>query len=352
MHLSHINSLRGIAILMVILVHVSQLFGFKTSFERELFDYGKMGVQLFFIASAYTLCLSSHYREKEDNHILKFYIRRYFRIFPIYYLGIVIYYLLNFYLKNPDDYTLKNILSNVFFIHGLIPSANNTIVPGGWSIGAEMLFYLFFPFLFNFLSSGKSLLKGIIIILVAQFIIFYFQRKPNFNYDFFYFNILNQISVFVIGILFFLNKKYFSNIKFASTIFILLTASAMFISANNDLFKFKGFRYAFRIIPMISALSFCFLFVIAENSKIINNTVFQKIGINSYSIYIIHFILPFFILPKMEGYGLFILIYLLVVSSSYLISIILNKYVEKPFIKLGNKIIKSISSKEIRNFSS
>ncbi|WP_418124231.1 acyltransferase family protein [Chryseobacterium sp. PTM-20240506] len=334
--------MRGIAILMVILVHVSQLFNFTSSFEREIFDYGKMGVQLFFIASAYTLCLSSHFREKEEKHVLKFYIRRYFRIFPIYYLGIIIYYLLNLYFKDPDNYTIKNILANVFFFHGLVPSANNTIVPGGWSIGTEMLFYLIFPFLFKFLSSGKSLLKGFFLIVIAQLVIFYFQRKPNFNYEFFYFNILNQLSVFVIGIFFFLHKKYLTNSRNSVIIFLLFTSFGILISGNQELFKFGGYRYAFRIIPIISAISFCALFVIAEEFKIINNIVFQKIGINSYSIYIIHFILPFFVLPKMEGYLMFTLIYGLVVGSSYLISIILNKYIEKPFIQLGNRIIKKV----------
>ncbi|MET3535204.1 peptidoglycan/LPS O-acetylase OafA/YrhL [Chryseobacterium limigenitum] len=328
---------------MVILVHASQLFSFNTVFENELFAYGKMGVQLFFIASAYTLCLSSHYREKEEKHILKFYIRRYFRIFPIYYLGIIIYFSLNYFFKTTEYYTVKNIFSNIFFIHGLVPSANNTIVPGGWSIGVEMLFYLFFPFLFDFLSSGKSILKGIGIILISQIVLFYFQRKPNFDISFYNFNILNQISVFIIGILFFLNKKYFANLKLLSIIvFILLTILAIYISANNNDYKYKGFRYAFRIIPMISALSFCFLFIVVENSRFINNAVLQKIGINSYSIYIIHFVPAFYFLPKMNGYFNFILAYLFIIGVSYFVSILLNKYIEKPFVKFGSKLINKI----------
>ncbi|MCT2563937.1 acyltransferase family protein [Chryseobacterium herbae] len=342
MHFSHINSLRGIAILMVVLVHTSQLFTFNTRVEEVIFDYGKMGVQLFFIASAYTLCLSEDSRKKEGQHLIKFYIRRFFRIFPIYYLGIILYFILNYYSGTYGAYTFKNVLSNLFFIHGLIPSANNSIVPGGWSIGTEMLFYLIFPFLFRFLKSGNSFIKGAIIIFVAELVIFYFQRKPSFNYEFFYFNILNQISVFVIGIFFFLHKKYLTNERNAIIIFVIFTAIALFVSGNQDLFKIKGYRYAFRILPIISAISFCSLFVIAESFNIVNNIVFQKIGINSYSIYIIHFVLPFFILPKMEGYVNFIMAYVIIVTSSYVISKLLNTYVEKPFISLGNRIIKSI----------
>ena len=348
MQLSHINSLRGIAILMVILVHTSQLFSFSSDLETSIFNYGKMGVQLFFIASAYTLCLSNSYRNKEDKHILKFYIRRYFRIFPIYYLGIVGYYLLNLFTSgNIENYTFKNVISNFIFIHGLVPSANNTIVPGGWSIGTEMLFYLIFPFLFNFLSSGKSFLKGAIIILLSQLIIFWFQRKGGFNYEFFNFNILNQISVFIIGILFFLNKSKIKVSNLLATIlFFSLTITSIYISGQESYYKFS-----FKIVPIISAISFCLLFILAENSKVLNNTFLQKVGINSYSIYIVHFVLPFFILPKMQGYLTFILTYFLVVGSSYFISYALNKFIEKPFIKLGNKLINGIASKKIKAYS-
>ncbi|GAB0157529.1 acyltransferase [Chryseobacterium sp. Alg-005] len=339
MHFSHINSLRGIAILMVILVHTTQLFNFNPILINHIFAYGKMGVQLFFIASAYTLCLSSHFRENEKKHITKFYIRRYFRIFPIYYLGILIYYLLNAYISgNTENYTFKNIVSNILFIHGLVPSANNNIVPGGWSIGTEMLFYAVFPFLFSFLSSGRSFLKGGFIILISQAILFYFQRKSNFNYEFFYFNILNQISVFLIGILFFLNKEKIKINKYLSGLFfIVFTILSIYISGKEEYYKFS-----FKIVPVLSAVSFCFLFIVAENSKIVNNIVFQKIGVNSYSIYIIHFILPFYFLPKMNGYIDLFFAYLLIVTSSYMVSKILNKFIEKPFIKAGNILINKI----------
>lgn len=107
MKLSYLNSTRGIAILMVILVHVSTLYNGQVvgSFLKIFFYYGQMGVQLFFVASAYTLCLSFDNRKVEKNNLINFYIRRYFRIFPIYYLGIVIYFILNFYIKNIDNYS-------------------------------------------------------------------------------------------------------------------------------------------------------------------------------------------------------------------------------------------------------
>ncbi len=335
MQLSNINSLRGIAILMVIMVHVSQLFKFSTKFEMLFFDYGKMGVQLFFIASAYTLCLSDDNRKKEEKHLLKFYIRRYFRIFPIYYLGIILYFALNYYQGSASSYTLKNVMSNVLFTHGLVPSANNSIVPGGWSIGAEMLFYLIFPFLFKFLKYGYRIIKAAILIIIGQTLVFLGTKKLGWPIDFSYFCIFNQLSVFVTGILFYIYRNKFNNLPIAITGFIIFT-TVTFSLAYFDIAN------SYKIIPFSSALSFCCLFVISTKTLLINNKLFQEIGINSYSIYVVHFILPFFVLPKMNGYPMFIGSFILVVLCSYLISVFLNKVIERPFIEVGKQIIKIV----------
>lgn len=341
MHLSHINSLRGIAILMVIVVHTSQLFNFNSKLITGVLDYGKMGVQLFFIASAYTLCLSYSDRNDEIKPVLKFYFRRYFRIFPIYYLGIGIYFILNYLFKDTSAYTLKNIFANIFFIHGFIPSANNSIVPGGWSIGVEMIFYLFFPFLFNYIKQGNSIIKGISIILLSQFSLYIIQKTTQVSLEFYYFNILNQLSVFIIGILFFLKRRKDYNIYFAVIGFLAFTFLGLYTSFNENLFKFRNYYFALRLTPFLAAFSFCFLFIIIEKISLLNNIILQKIGINSYSIYIVHFVFAFYLLPNVNNdYG-FILTYIFITIASYIIAIVLNKYIEKPFIKIGGSIIKS-----------
>ena len=42
---------------------------------------------------------------------------------------------------------ISNIVANILFIYTWIPSANNSVVPGGWSIGVEMCFYVLVPFI-------------------------------------------------------------------------------------------------------------------------------------------------------------------------------------------------------------
>jgi peptidoglycan/LPS O-acetylase OafA/YrhL len=94
--IEHIDSLRGVAILMVILVHTSQSITGNRMWVDIIAEYGQLCVQLFFVISAYTLCMSGKVRAEEKHATKIFYIKRFFRIAPHYYLGIVFYYFLLF----------------------------------------------------------------------------------------------------------------------------------------------------------------------------------------------------------------------------------------------------------------
>jgi peptidoglycan/LPS O-acetylase OafA/YrhL len=109
----YIDALRGIAILLVMIVHTSQ-YGEKSQneFFNSFFKFGAKGVQLFFLASAFTLFLSYNNRNREENkNVLRsFYIRRFFRIAPMYYIGIIFFSLFN---QNGFEEITTNNLWNV-----------------------------------------------------------------------------------------------------------------------------------------------------------------------------------------------------------------------------------------------
>ena len=93
MKLRYIDALRGIAILAVMMVHTSHhgANNYNDLF-RSMFNEGARGVQLFYLASAFTLFLSYNYRKEKENHVAgNFFIRRFFRIAPMYYIGIIYY---------------------------------------------------------------------------------------------------------------------------------------------------------------------------------------------------------------------------------------------------------------------
>jgi peptidoglycan/LPS O-acetylase OafA/YrhL len=87
--LDYIDAVRGVAVLLVILVHTLTFLdrGGLNSIFRIGVEQGRMGVQLFYMASAFTLFYSLAYRSKEESFSsVKFFIRRFFRIAPMFLL--------------------------------------------------------------------------------------------------------------------------------------------------------------------------------------------------------------------------------------------------------------------------
>lgn len=361
MKLKYIDSTRGIAILMVILVHTAQKIPDLDFLTSVISSYGQMGVQLFFVVSAYTLCLSSIRRDKESFPLLKFGIRRYFRIAPAYYLALIGYLILSVIFWRlesgefslPNRYTFPNILTNVFFIHGFYPPANNNIVPGGWSIGTEMAFYSIFPFLFSifrtkFSSSKKGVFAFIILgILLSQLVLalISFVGFEVSNNNFIYFNLINQLPVFLIGFgYFFLSQnrvfkfRWYSNLLF----FILFTLISIYLG-------YSGEEYYFSLIPIISGFSFIFLMELLKHYSILNPKVLIRIGQTSFSMYLIHFLfahsLTGFLIDKLtivNGTVSLLIFYVLSVIFTFHLSLICERFIEKPGIEFGKKIIQKL----------
>ena len=90
-HYQYLDALRGIAALLVLSVHMSML---SVLLNGRGFSIGAYGVQLFYILSALTLFLSSSKRfSSEERPIFKFFIRRFFRIAPLFYLTVIVAFL-------------------------------------------------------------------------------------------------------------------------------------------------------------------------------------------------------------------------------------------------------------------
>lgn len=149
-----IDALRGWAILGVMATHCGGAGKCETTpvWLDRLCGAGVYGVQLFFVASALTLFLSLKSRYPADRRpILAFWVRRIFRIAPLFLLGIPFYAALGQLGPKswaPDGIPYWAVALTAVFLHGWHPLSINTVVPGGWSIAVEMNFYVMTPFLF------------------------------------------------------------------------------------------------------------------------------------------------------------------------------------------------------------
>ena len=124
-----LDLLRGIAILLVVLVHCQEeSTGVVPGLSWFAKEYGGLGVQLFFIVSGYTMMLT--YGDRLDLAAARsFYLRRFFRIAPLFWIAIVFYLLVtrgrgitNF---APDGVGASDVLLTFFFLHSSSVTAYN-----------------------------------------------------------------------------------------------------------------------------------------------------------------------------------------------------------------------------------
>lgn len=351
---AYIDAVRAIAILMVIALHASQhVEGSSLVAKSALF--GQLGVQLFFVASALTLCLSAESRKDEPNGLRNFYIRRLFRIAPVYYLGIAFYSCWTILtlkyqigpLDSIDQFTAKNILANVFFVHGFVPTANNNIVPGGWSIGTEIAFYALFPLLFRAMarlkSPGLAAVCGTGLSLIAMPYAETMYGIVFQNDNFLYFNILTQINVFTVGM------AYYFVTRDGAKLWMRPELALLCFGFVTVMLSVQGY---FFWVPFFSAIAFVALTEVVKSApQSMLSPLLVPIGRASFSMYVGHFfvlsVLDFFVMKRIGlqrflGANITLLLFFVAsVGITWAIAQISYRWIEQPMIKLGARLVAS-----------
>ena len=179
MKLKYIDAIRGIAIVGVIIVHtgIYDLETYHVLFS-DFIGSGARGVQLFFMASALTIFLSFNRRNQYERYVNRnFFVRRLFRIAPMYYLGIAYYFWQNGHIENIGIQTIGKVLSQLLFVHGASPYWIDGLVPGGWSITVEMTFYVLVPVMVARIRNTEQAVRFTILSILLADILNYLLLK-------------------------------------------------------------------------------------------------------------------------------------------------------------------------------
>jgi peptidoglycan/LPS O-acetylase OafA/YrhL len=349
--LDYIDSLRGLAILAVLVLHSASLFQTNVQIKaiQNIIGSGEMGVQLFYIVSAFTLFLSLKNRfSRENNPIRNFFLRRFFRIAPLYYI-MIIYYLVEANFRISPG----TLISHITFLHGLHPYWINTFVGGAWSIADEVLFYLIVPFLFFHIKNIKqacNILLGSLVLRVVLYAILsrFNPVDPNATVFmswgmFLYCYLPNQLPVFLLGIVLYFLIMERQNLPVYSGKVILTVA----ILILGELASKWGNQHIFFSI----ALSLFIVGISKFRFKLFVNPVVRYIGKISYSMYLTHPViikwlgkinLLNFIENSLGNYCIRLMI---ITIATMLFSTITYYCIEQPFQSFGKKLLRYLERK-------
>jgi peptidoglycan/LPS O-acetylase OafA/YrhL len=146
----NLDVLRSVAVLLVVVDHSAKFFGAPPA---QLNLLGVTGVYLFFVHTSLVLMFSLERDQAKASHhfVAKFYLRRFFRIYPLSMFFVVLVTVLSIPAKNiagPFSIALQapdvgNILSNLALTMNL--TAHTPILGQLWSLPLEVQMYVLLP---------------------------------------------------------------------------------------------------------------------------------------------------------------------------------------------------------------
>ncbi len=369
-HLKGLNTLRFLAASLVLFDHARHhLNEMDISFAQNIpvLHKGLTAVNFFFTLSGFLISyLAFNELEKKGKINYKFfYIRRAFRIMPLYYLVFIVTFVL-------VGVVVPLVLGEhklgfppvqggaLFFL--MIPNLVNAIWQTSvgslnilWSIGVEEQFYLLFPLIIFFIKSKTRRLLRISVLAFLYLLLYWLVQLNVFNLSNVMVAFLGTLKFhyMLVGICFavvchkYLQNKentnnglvWFINNKMVQIAVFLLVLITFLLPTD------KSF-----VIDLLSSILFAFLIVIVSHRKDggildIKLNWLSYFGVISYGIYLLHPLVSYFlrfavvkihfVKTMIENYPYLYLIILLI--CTLVLAHISYQYFEKKFLVLKNK---------------
>jgi peptidoglycan/LPS O-acetylase OafA/YrhL len=338
LYIPSLDGIRAVSFMLVFLAHAG--------LERRI--PGGLGVTVFFFLSGYliTTLLRTEMDQSGRISIRDFYLRRVLRIFPPFYLTILLAVLLHVTHVLPGRLDPRAVLwqcahlANYWGIyHTLdgIPAGTNVL----WSLAVEEHFYLVFPLLYVILRRRASVrwqtiwLGAICAAMLAWrcVLVYHFHvlEKRTFS------GTDTRADSILFGCIFAIAwNPVLDEIKLRDWRMILLAACGLALLAATIIyrnFQFReSFRYSLQGLSMIPIFAAAIIYWQSPLFRWLNFRWVRHLGVLSYSLYLVHFTVIFVVNEHVKARPL--LNGVLALALSFAVSSAFYRWVERPFAAL------------------
>jgi peptidoglycan/LPS O-acetylase OafA/YrhL len=358
-----LDHLRTLAIAFVFIFHYSILSEGQPEWLFSIARFGWTGVDLFFVLSGFLISSQLFSQIKKENSIAfsAFFIKRFLRILPAYWFVVAIYFCFPLF---HEKEALPPLWKFLTFTQNLNLDISKTgTFSHAWSLCVEEHFYLLLPVILGILLLLKKfrrsywLLAGL---FIAGFLIRWYSYdilyQPNLErnnhwmywYKYIYYPTYNRLDGLLVGVSIAAVYKFCpyirSKISGYGNAFILLSLAiltgAYFLCEDQQTFQASVFGFPLIAIGygsmLIGAISpSCFLYKWQSKATTLIATL-------SYALYLSHKGIVHITHKLLESYNLNTnLIFVICILTCIAGAIILNRLVERPFMKLRSKLIKT-----------
>lgn len=337
-----LTGVRAIAAYLVYLHHFNPVN--STLVHPVIYDFIQefhIGVTIFFVLSGFLI--TYRYYESDNFNVKKYFVNRFSRIYPMYFLLTTITFIGLIISKcslNLNDIYIY--IMNITLLRGFFDELKFTLIAQGWTLTLEETFYIVAPLIFILIKYSKNLIFilpfmfiiiGIIMVIVFRKFEFYgFFKSFGFMFGYTFFG---RCFEFFAGIILALILKAkainfkFNYFTFSGFVLIIVSVFIMSITkgyANFGIQTKFGFFINTIILPLFGIVPFFYGLIHEKTifSKLLSSKIFILLGKSSYVFYLIH--LGFFHVFLRGFFNNYIFIFLLL----NIISILIYRFIENP----------------------
>ncbi len=324
----NLDGLRFISFFVVFVYHGSlSIFSYLKDSQPAVYDtiaflfrHGNLGVNFFFVLSGFLITYLL-IKEKEFTgtiHVPNFYVRRILRIWPLYYLCVIVGFIGFVLLKkmsgqpvveNADPWYYIFFAANFDIMHTWPEKPDALLLSVLWSVAVEEQFYLTWPLILRIVPFKYYRFVFPAIMLFSLIFRSFYTGDNDYEFAVRYFHTFSVIGDMALGGLFAYLVSYENKFKSFMTniskpMLLLLYAFTLVVTLFKDEIFVPGIPVIFERI----VIAFCFGMIILEQNyakhslfKMSNFKIISNLGIYTYGLYCLHFLGLYFAIKVMDA---------------------------------------------------